>query len=186
VTAHVAALAVRAAAASDVDWLVATESTAGTRCYLGIIGRTHHEKTLRDPDQEQLVFSVGDTRVGFVVLAGLQTGGDSIELRRIVVADEHRGKGHGRAVFRSAVDRAFGFHRARRVWLDVKPNNARGLALYESEGFEHAGTIPDPTAADDVLLLMQTTRPTNHAHRPPAEPIEAAGMPTQAWEPRHA
>ncbi|MFY1636704.1 GNAT family N-acetyltransferase [Solwaraspora sp. WMMB335] len=148
-------LTVRTAALADITGMTEMESGPETARYLGRIGRAYHERAMADPDQEQIVAEVGDTLVGFVVLAGLRNPDRQVELRRIVVAHSHRGTGQGRALFRAAVSRAYHQHNACQVWLDVKPDNAKGRALYDSEGFVLDGTIPDPMDETGVLLLMR-------------------------------
>jgi ribosomal protein S18 acetylase RimI-like enzyme len=91
-------------------------------------------------------------------MAGLRTGGGRIELRRIVLAHEHRGRGLGRALLRGAVAHAWQRYAAHSVWLDVKPGNHRARALYTSEGFRPSGTVPDPQEPGADLLLMTRTR----------------------------
>jgi diamine N-acetyltransferase len=154
-------LRIRPAAAADLPRLVEIETGPQTTRYLGVTGRQFHDRALADGDQEQIVAESGGTVVGFVVLAGLRTGGGRIELRRIVVSHDQRGTGHGRRLFRAAVERAYSRHGARQVWLDVKPDNATGLALYESEGLVRNGTIADPMdpGGAPLLLMAYPSRP---------------------------
>ncbi|HEV2637116.1 MAG TPA: GNAT family N-acetyltransferase [Actinocrinis sp.] len=152
-------LRTRPATAHDLETLVALETGPDTARYLGTTGLGFHRRALADPDQEHIVGELGPPDsgaaiVGFVLLAGLRDGGGLIELRRIVLSGAHRGGGHGRALFRAAVARAYRWHCATGLWLDVKPDNARGRALYESEGLARTGTIPDPTDPGGRLLLM--------------------------------
>ena len=157
-------LRTRPASAEDLETLVALETGPDTARYLGVTGLGFHQTVLADPDQEHVVGELDDVVagtviVGFVVLAGLREGGGRIELRRIVLGHTHRGGGHGRALFRAAVRRAFRRHGATGLWLDVKPENKRGRVLYESEGLVCTGTIPDPTEPGGVLLLMAYPNP---------------------------
>lgn len=157
-------LRTRPATASDLETLVALETGPDTARYLGVTGLGFHQAVLADPDQEHIVgeledVAAGTVIAGFVVLAGLSEGGGRIELRRIVLSHTHRGGGHGRELFRAAVRRAFRRHGATGLWLDVKPENKRGRALYESEGLVQTGTIPDPTDPGGVLLLMAYPNP---------------------------
>jgi GNAT superfamily N-acetyltransferase len=152
-------LRIRPATAGDLETLVELETAPDTAENLGVTGLAYHERAFADPDQEQIVAQFDDARaggpiVGFVVLAGLREGGGRVELRRIVLCRGRRGEGHGRSLFRAAVARAYRLHGASDLWLDVKPGNARGRALYESEGLVRTGTVPDPTDPDGVLLLM--------------------------------
>ncbi|WP_406069047.1 GNAT family N-acetyltransferase [Micromonospora sp. NBC_01638] len=151
------ALVMRPALPDDLDEITRIEVGPETTPYIGVTGREYHLAARADADQEHLVGVVGTTVTGFILLAGLRDGGGRIELRRIVLAHEFRGRGHGRAMVRAAVAHAHERYDARSVWLDVKPDNHRALALYTSEGFRPDGTIPDPQEPTEVLLLM--TRP---------------------------
>jgi ribosomal protein S18 acetylase RimI-like enzyme len=161
---------VRPAAAADLARLVAMETGPDTARFLGDTGRTFHDRAWHDADQEQLVAWAGADPVGFAVLRGLQLGGGRVELRRIVIANQCRGAGYGRLLFRAVVGRAYQLYGARDVWLDVKPGNARARALYESEGFVDDGEVCDPHEPGGVLLLMArpadagVPRPADH-HR---------------------
>ena len=99
-----------------------------TAKWLGQTGWAWHYQARSDPVQEHLVDVVGETIVGFCVAAGLRSADRDIELRRIAIAPERRGDGLGRLLLRSIIRRAYESS-ARRVWLDVKPDNTRARAL---------------------------------------------------------
>jgi ribosomal protein S18 acetylase RimI-like enzyme len=131
---------IRPGTAADIDGVVALEAGPDTAGWLGETGRSWHLRVLTDPHAEHLVATGQATGqdsdiAGFAVLAGLHRPDQVIELRRMVIAAERRGTGLGRRLLRAAVARAYEHHAARRVWLDVKDDNVRAQALYESEGF---------------------------------------------------
>jgi diamine N-acetyltransferase len=139
---------VRPGTAADIDGVAALEAGPDTAGWLGETGRSWHMRVLADAGAEHLVATgqpAGDVTgqatdpdsdiAGFAVLAGLHRPDHVIELRRMVIAVERRGTGLGRRLLRAAVARAYEHHAARRVWLDVKDDNVRARALYESEGF---------------------------------------------------
>lgn len=140
---------IRTATETDLDSLVAVEAAPDTAHWLAETGRDWHRRALADPDQEHLVAVVDGAIAGFVVLAGIRDPAHVVELRRIVIAAEHRGAGHGRTLLRTAVAHAYNTIGARRVWLDVKPTNRRAIALYRSEGFTAERTIPQALAEPD-------------------------------------
>jgi ribosomal protein S18 acetylase RimI-like enzyme len=153
---------IRPTTTQDLVHLAALETAPDTSAWLGETGLAWHERALADPDQEHLVAETAGTLAAFVLLAGLRDGQGAIEVRRMAVLLEFRRTGHGRALLRAALAHAYDLHGARRVWLDVKTQNLRARALYESEGFiltqtlANAVTEADGTASD--LLVMDHTR----------------------------
>jgi ribosomal protein S18 acetylase RimI-like enzyme len=100
-----------------------------------------------------LVAELDGTVVGFGVIAGLGTFDGVVELRRMVIDPVHRGRGLGRSLLRSMTRRAYAAG-ARRVWLDVKPDNERARSLYESEDFVPTETIADAETTDELIVLV--------------------------------
>jgi ribosomal protein S18 acetylase RimI-like enzyme len=135
---------IRPGMAADIDAVAALETEPDTAGWLGETGRAWHLRILANPGAEHLVATSppaapatrddGDI-AGFAVLASLHRPDRVIELRRMVIAADRRGTGLGRRLLRAAVARAYDQHGAQRVWLDVKDDNVRAQALYESEGF---------------------------------------------------
>ncbi len=144
----------RATGAEEADVVLAMEADADTRPWLGDSSRSWHVA----PGVEHLLAYRDDVLVGFVVLAGPRGQESGTELRRIVVAARHRGRGHGRAVLRAAVARVTDGG-SRRIWLDVKPDNRRARALYESEGFTVERALPadlrDPDGPVSLVVLAR-------------------------------
>ncbi|RZT85367.1 ribosomal protein S18 acetylase RimI-like enzyme [Pseudonocardia sediminis] len=161
-TGPVPEVVLRRTGAGDLDRVLEIETAPDTAVWLGESSRHWHAGALEDPDREHLVVvdrgAVGGGVVaGFVVLAAPRGTEYGVELRRIVVAPEHRGRGLGRAALRAAVDRAFAM--AGRVWLDVKPGNTRALALYASEGFVREQELPaSPGNPDGAVALVILAR----------------------------
>ena len=82
------------------------------------------------------------------------TAGDTGEVLTIAVAPEHRRKGIARALlseFLSLVP-----DEVETIALEVRQSNAAAIALYESFGFEKAGTrkrfYRDPTEDADIMV----------------------------------
>ncbi|MFJ5259265.1 GNAT family N-acetyltransferase [Streptomyces sp. NPDC088387] len=97
---------------------------------------------------------VGYVRLGFPT--ELVSNTHVRQIRGLVVAEEARGKGVGRALVRAAVDEAR-VRGARRISLRVLGHNTTARTLYESEGFAVEGVQPeefylDGEYVDDVLM----------------------------------
>lgn len=163
----------RRTGADEIARVLEMEADDGTRCWLGDSSHRWHAAALDDPGREHLLVCSGDTGevVGFVLLAGPRGTEDGVELRRIVIAPQHRGRGFGRAALRAVTERVFegpagdtGLGTADRLWLDVKPGNERALALYAGEGFVRERELPvSPGGRDDRIALVILARHRDRA-----------------------
>lgn len=126
---------------SDLDFVLGLEEDAENAPFIIQWSRERHARAIADGDEEHLILLDGDEPAGFVLLAGLRGDERDVELRRIVVGP--KGRGLGQRALRQVLDHAFGELRARRVWLDVKPENLRAQAAYRRVGFTDDGELPD-------------------------------------------
>lgn len=170
----------------DLDRVCEIETGPDTAAWLGGCSYGWHAGALADPDREHLLVVHEGRTAGFVVLAAPRGTEEGVELRRIVIASELRARGLGRAALRATLavalaptdpascsapgeppDPATG-RRVRlprwaagagRVWLDVKPDNVRALALYASEGFTREQELPtSPGEPDGPVALVILAR----------------------------
>lgn len=119
-----------------------------------------HRRCIEATDEAHLLVVDGERVLGFVLLAGLNNEHRSVELRRIVIGD--RGKGTGRAALRLVLQEAFSALGAHRVWLDVKPDNARARRAYAAMGFIEEGVLRDALRTErgyESLILMSILAP---------------------------
>ena len=137
---------------ADLDWVLAAEAGPENRPYVTQWTRREHESALDHPDtSHRIVETVADARaVGYVILAGLSSAGQAVELRRIVITD--KGRGYGRETLRLIKTIALDELRTRRLWLDVRANNPKAKRLYEAEGFAMESTN------EDGLIILSIRR----------------------------
>lgn len=151
---------------SELGYVLAIEFE--NSAFLTPWSRQRHQQAIDDPDEAHwLVLDAESERpLGFVLLAGLSSPHHSVELRRIVVADQ--GKGVGRAALRLVIHRVFGEPGAHRLWLDVKDFNGRARKLYVSEGFVEEGRLRDAVLGHDgyeSLIVMSILEQDHRALR---------------------
>jgi len=84
------------------------------------------------------VLQSGQRIIGYGVLS--VAAGEAHVLNVCVDPAEH-GHGHGRHLMRRLLDLAR-WHRAERVFLEVRPSNVRAINLYHSLGFNEIGRRP--------------------------------------------
>jgi diamine N-acetyltransferase len=134
-------LALRTTAPTDLDYVLGLEADPENARFIIGWPRERHERAIADADEAHLLVVDGEAPAGFVLLAGLSGEERDIELRRIVVGP--KGRGLGQRTLRLVLEHAFSELGARRVWLDVKPENLRAQAAYRRVGFTDDGELPD-------------------------------------------
>lgn len=95
---------------------------------------------------------VSNEIIGFVLLDGLGSEHETIELTRIVIKD--KGKGYGRESLRLVKDLCFKKLGCHRLWLDAFTYNTWAISLYESEGFQREGILRDCKKFDNTYYSM--------------------------------
>lgn len=98
--------------------------------------------------------------VGYGVLS---VAGGEAHVLNVCVAPTEQGHGHGRRILARLLDLAR-WHRAERVFLEVRPSNFHAVALYESIGFNEIGRRPNYYPAkrgreDALVMAMELLAP---------------------------
>ncbi|WSP70528.1 GNAT family N-acetyltransferase [Streptomyces sp. NBC_01236] len=109
--------------------------------------------------RDHLVAEIDGAVVGYIRLGfptPLASNSHVRQIQGLVVADEARGAGVGRALLRGVLEEARR-QGARRITLRVLGHNTPARKLYESEGFVVEGIMPeefllDGEYVDDVLM----------------------------------
>jgi ribosomal protein S18 acetylase RimI-like enzyme len=73
----------------------------------------------------------------------------------MMVADTHRGRGIGRALLVAAIARLRATPGLAQVTLSVTASNRAAIGLYESQGFERYGCLPDAIRLHDGRSLSK-------------------------------
>lgn len=145
----------------DLDFVLTAEQNPENRSFVSVWTRDQHLAALTSKNLAHLIVEriTANSRIGYIILAGLADANQSIEFRRIVVTE--KGKGHGREALRLVKRMAFEELGGHRLWLDVKEHNLRARHLYESEGFVVEGVIREcikAAAGFESLVLMSMLR----------------------------
>jgi len=102
---------------------------------------------------ECVVLVDADAIIGYGVLS---TAAGEAHVLNVCVEPSLHGRGHGRRIVRRLLDIAR-WHRAERVYLEVRPSNPRAIALYDSMGFNEFGRRPNYYPAkkgrEDALVM---------------------------------
>lgn len=82
-------------------------------------------------------------------------GEDALEIERIYVLPQFKGKGLGKILIQQAVERAQ-FHRKTNIWLGVWEHNHAALAFYKKLGFVQTGAHSFFMGEDEQTDLILT------------------------------
>jgi diamine N-acetyltransferase len=144
----------------DLPFVIAAERAEHARDFVANWSEDQHAKAIIDADQDHSLVWSDDEPAGFILVAGLTSPHGSVELRRIVVVRPEREI--GREAIRLVLARAFHDRRVHRVWLDVKPHNARARHVYSKIGFVEEGLLRDALRTGtryESLIIMSMLRP---------------------------
>ncbi len=142
---------------SALAYVLSLERDPDNLPYITPWERIQHEAAIRFPDFRHFIIETGPDleRGGFLILIGCRNQHQSIELKRMVVQDKHRG--FGRAALRVVKKIAFDDLGAHRFWLDIKKRNTRAKDLYGSEGFVFEGELREavkiPGGYDSLVVM---------------------------------
>lgn len=93
---------------------------------------------------------------GIIGYGVLSVAAGEAHVLNVCVSPDAQGHGHGRRLMRRLIDLAR-WHRAERVFLEVRPSNPRAIQLYHSLGFNEIGRRPNyyPAAKgrEDAIVM---------------------------------
>lgn len=130
-------LQLRAATIADVDAMVALENQSFSTDRLA---RRNFLRFLRCGNCVLLVARDGVTFAGYILVL-FRARSDAGRIYSIVVNPECRGRGVGETLL-AAGEQAARDRKCARMRLEVRPDNAAAIRLYEKNGYRRFGTFP--------------------------------------------
>lgn len=108
------------------------------------------------PDVTAFGIYLDDIMVGFTMYGTIKDSDcDDDDFRfwiwRLMIAEDHRGKGFGREATKMAIEEARRKGHSS-VVLSTEPHNHRAISLYESMGFKATGKIDDDE--EEYILIL--------------------------------
>lgn len=133
-------LYITSATEMDIETIINLESHVDNRDFLWIGTYEEHEAEIRDKNHKLFVFRRKEDKliIGFALIR-LDFKSEIFELRRIAIS--HKGIGYGKEVMKTLLKYAFEDINTNRFWLDVYPDNAIGIKLYEGLGLHRDGFL---------------------------------------------
>ena len=124
----------------DISYVMEAEKEAENARYICQWSFEQHANALDDADMLHLIVKdVEGKYVGYVIMRGMTSPNNSIELLRIVITE--KGFGYGKGVISLVKTWCFGVQKANRLWLDVQEDNVRAQHVYEAQGFKREGIL---------------------------------------------
>ena len=140
--------ALRAMHADDVERVVAIEAESYEFPWTPGIFRD----CLR-AGYECWVLALAHEVIGYGILS---IAAGEAHLLNVCIARAHGGAGHGTRLVRRMIDLAR-WHRAERMFLEVRPSNTRAMGLYDRIGFNEIGRrpnyYPDRRGREDAIVM---------------------------------
>ena len=127
------------AEAKDIPFIIYMENDPANRNFIWQGTEEQHRAEIADPAHILAVFRGEDGRNIGYMLCHLDRKSEVFELRRIAI--DAKGQGYGREAMEGTMRFAFETLRINRFWLDVYPDNAVGIRLYESLGMHRDGML---------------------------------------------
>ncbi len=138
----------------DLDQVLAIEGKEENLAFVYNWSRRQHRETMEDADQKHL--SLWDPKeeriVGYMILAGMKSPHEALELMRITI--DEKGQGYGKEAIQWVMKFCFetlGYHR---LWLDVFTNNHKAISIYRQLGFREEGILRDCKKYGDSYRSM--------------------------------
>ncbi len=125
---------------ADIETIIKLENHRDNRDFIWLGTYDQHKAEIEDKDHLLFVFRQKDDNVivGFALIR-LDFKSKVFELRRIAIS--HKGIGYGKEVMNALLKYAFEEININRFWLDVYPDNAIGISLYEKVGMHRDGVL---------------------------------------------
>jgi ribosomal-protein-alanine N-acetyltransferase len=125
-------------------------------CFTTAWRRESFQDSLTRPFTFFLALREDDELVGYALSWLLA---DELHLLKIAVRADCRRRGYGSRLLEETAQRAVAAG-ATMIWLEVRPSNDAGLALYERHGFKHAYTRRKyfTDTNEDALIFVRKLR----------------------------
>ncbi|MCA0455912.1 MAG: GNAT family N-acetyltransferase [Chloroflexi bacterium] len=147
----------------DLSFVVAAEQRDENSVFVMQWTYDQHRAALYGTDLAHLIIEdESDQRVGFILLAGLESPHQSIEFRRIVVTE--KGRGYGQEAVQQVQRFAFTRLSAHRLWLDVKETNRRARYIYAKLGFREEGVLRECLKTGDTFESLVVMSILSHEY----------------------
>lgn len=152
-------ICLRPTRSDDIDFVLRAERDPHNAPLVDQWTAEEHTAALGDENARHMIVELQEDPdpVGYVILTGLNSDSNTIQLLRLVITK--KGQGIGRETLRAVKRLVFGEYGARTLWLDVWDHNSVARRLYASEGFlAENGPATAVAPEDEGLIIMTLSR----------------------------
>lgn len=143
----------------DIPRFCSFESDPDNRRWILPYSAWQHQQAIESNDDEHLTVwnKMSGEMTGFILLTGLTSPHQSLEMKRIVIGE--KGRGLGRESLRLVEKYCFEEIRFHRLWLDVFDDNFRAIQFYKLQGFMQEGilreTVKDVSGYRNLIVFAK-------------------------------
>ncbi len=125
----------------DLDFIINAEREKENAQYVGQWSKEKHVEAFSNKDILHLVIEDVNTNdlVGYLIMAGIESKNNNIELKRIVICKKN--EGFGRETLKLVKELSFNELGGHRLWLDARIKNKKAINIYRLEGFKEEGVL---------------------------------------------
>jgi RimJ/RimL family protein N-acetyltransferase len=138
----------------DLDDVIRIEWDPSNHNYVYKWDHSQHGEIIDSDNWYHLLIVDSKTQetVGYVMLDGIKSPHDCIELTRIAI--EKKGMGYGGKAIEAIQSLCFNQLNCHRLWLDVYSENTVAINLYTKKGFTFEGTLRQCKKKDGAYASM--------------------------------
>lgn len=126
----------------DINYVLSVESAPDNRENVFQWSKDQHFNIIEEKDTLHLIIEDQKSKkVGYAIVAGLESKNKSIELTRIVI--DEKNNGYGTEFLKLMKEYTFEDLKYHKMWLDFFTNNKRVESLYKKNGFKKEGVLRD-------------------------------------------
>lgn len=139
----------------NLDKIIDIESDKENSKFVYSWPKEKHTEVMESENWMHLTVKLKDSKkiIGYILLDGVKSEHETIELTRIVINEKE--KGYGRQSLRLIKKLCFEKLGCHRLWMDMFDYNSRAIKLYESEGFVYEGILRDCKKIDGNYYSMR-------------------------------
>ncbi len=144
---------IRNTSQDELDFVISLESSFENRKNVFQWSKKRHREIIDNPDTEHLIIEDEKrNKIGYAIIAGLQSNNKSIELRRVVI--DKKNQGYGTEFLNLMKEYTFEDLKYHKLWLDFFSTNQRVESLYKRNGFKREGKLRDKYFYDNRYITM--------------------------------